>query len=101
MNKQTVVFNTISAVFGVLFSAIGILNVFWGNDSFYGLFVLTLSLIFYLPISNFIRSSTGFYIPVAVKILLGMFILWSAFGVGELFAKIKLMLQFFNTLTRF
>ncbi|HEX8367756.1 MAG TPA: hypothetical protein VF604_04240 [Pyrinomonadaceae bacterium] len=38
---------------------------------------------------------TGFSIPGMgiVKILLGIFILWAAFGVGELFDKIDLMME--------
>lgn len=95
MTKQAMVLNIIGVVFGVLFSAIGLLNIFWGNDSFYGFFVLALSLIFYPWISNFLKKSTGFSIHMVVRILLGMFILWSALGVGELFAKINLMLQSF------
>ncbi len=38
-------------VFGDLFSAIGFVNTFWGNDSFYGLAVLTASF--------FVLSPTG------------------------------------------
>jgi hypothetical protein len=38
---------------------------------------------------------TGFTIPgmVIIKILLGVFILWAALGVGELFDKIDLMMM--------
>lgn len=95
MYKTTTFLNTISLLFGVLFSAIGIINTFWGNDMFYGLFVIGLSLIFYPPVGGIFTKVTGLDIKLWVKLLAGFFIVWSAVGVGELFDKIDLMLASF------
>lgn len=80
-------------LFGLLILAIGIINTFWGNDPFYGVFVILTSLIYFQPISGLIEQKMHFKIPPFVKIVLGIFILWSALGVAELFDKIDLMLE--------
>jgi hypothetical protein len=67
--------------------------VFWGNDPGFGAFLLLLSSVYLPPVNVMIKKRTGFSIPLAVKILLGIFILWAALGVGELFHKIDLMMM--------
>lgn len=80
--------------FGFIGCAIGMINLFWGNDPFFGVFVLFGSLIFFPPVSQRIKQITGIRIPVALKILLAAFIIWASLGVGELFDKVDLMLQY-------
>lgn len=85
----------ISWLFGILFLAIGFVNTFWGNDPFFGVFIVLLSLVYFFPVNDILRKTTGFSIPKfrLLKILLGLFILWAAMGVGELFDKIELMMN--------
>jgi hypothetical protein len=83
----------ISLLFGLLFSFIGFVNLFWGNDPFFGLFIMILSLVYYPPAQRLIESKTGFSVPGLAKIAIGAFIIWSSVGVGELFDKIDLMLK--------
>ena len=94
MNNKSIVLKLMSWIFGGLFFAIGVVNTFWGNDPGFGVFVLLLSFIYFLPVNFILKKMTGFSIPGIgiVKILLGIFILWAAFGVGELFDKINLMM---------
>jgi cobalamin biosynthesis protein CobD/CbiB len=87
----------ISWTFGILAFAIGIVNTFWGNDPFYGLFILLLSFVFFPPVTDLTKKWTGQAIPGWIKILLAAFILWSSLGVGELFDKIDLMLTSLNS----
>jgi len=101
-NKSTVIVNdnptildVISWVFGVVVFAIGIVNSFWGNDPFFGVFIILLSFIYYPPVTVLLKKLTGFNIPRFIKIVVGVFILWAALGVGELFDKIELMRQSF------
>lgn len=68
---------------------------FWGNDPLFGVFIFLLAFIYFPPVHTFIKLKTGISIPVTVKIILGIFILWAALGVGELFNKIELMQHFF------
>ncbi len=96
MKKQSIFLNTISVLFGILFSIIGLINTFWGNDFFYGLFILGLSLFFFPPLGERFTKLTGMKITSWMKILIGFFIIWSAVGVGELFDKVDLMLASFN-----
>lgn len=93
MTDKLNVLNLISWLFGLAVFAIGVVNTFWGNDPGFGVFILLLSFVYFLPVADIIKKLTGFSIPRMgiAKILLGVFILWAALGVGELFDKIDLM----------
>jgi len=75
----------------VLFSTIGIVNCVVGNDPEFGVFILLLSLLFYPPLRLVFQQKTGWTIPSFVLIVLGLFVLWSSLGVGELLDKIKMI----------
>ena len=91
LNATSLVGNIISWLFGTVVFAIGFINTFWGNDPGFGVFIIVLSFIYFPPASALFKKITGFAIPLIVKIILGVFILWAALGVGELFDKIELM----------
>ena len=93
MNNTLSVENIISWVFGAAVLCVGIINMFWGNDSLFGVFLALLSLVYFLPVNAILKKIVGFTIPKmgVVKIVLGLFIIWAAVGVGELFNKIELM----------
>src|SRR5687767_15668061 len=95
MDNQSTVLNITSWIFGIVFFAIGVVNTFWGNDPAFGVFILLLSFVYFLPVNAILKKITGFSIPGMgiVKILLGVFILWASLGVGELFEKIDLMMK--------
>ena len=80
-------------LFGVLFSAIGLINCFVGNDPEFGIFILFLSVLFYPPFQELFQKKTRWSIPSFVLIVLGVFIFWASLGVGELFDKIALLLE--------
>jgi hypothetical protein len=92
-NERSIVLTIISCLFGALFFFIGIINTFWGNDLFFGIFILLLSLIYFLPVNTILKKTLGLTLPKMglIKILVGIFIIWAALGVGELFDKIELM----------
>ena len=98
MNNKTIVLKVISWVFGIVCFAIGVVNTFWGNDPGFGVFLLLLSLVYFLPVNDILKKVTGFSIPRMgiAKVLLGVFILWASLGVGELFDKIHLMRMALN-----
>lgn len=93
IHNKPVLGNIISCFFGIVFLAIGLINTFWGNDPGYGIFIVLLSFLYFPPVTAFIKKILGISIPLAVKIILGVFIIWTALGVGELFDKISLMLR--------
>jgi hypothetical protein len=82
-------------IFGIVVVAIGLINLFWGNDAGFGLFLLLLATVYFPTFNVYLHRWTGFSIHWMVKIVLGLFVLWAALGVGELFAKIDLMLKHF------
>lgn len=83
-------------LFGLAVFAIGIINMFWGNDFGFGVFLLLLSFLYFPPVNVLLKKRFGFSVHYLVKIFLGIFILWAALGVGELFDKIDLMLMDFS-----
>lgn len=85
--------NIIGWLFGILVLAIGLVNTFWGNDPGFGIFLVLLAFVYFPPANTLFRKWTGRSIPLVAKILLGVFIIWAALGVGELFDKIDLMLN--------
>ena len=78
-------------LFAVLFSAIGLVNCFVGNDPEFGVFILLLSLMFYPHLRLVFQQKIGWTIPSFVLILLGLFVFWSSLGVGELLEKIIIL----------
>ena len=85
----------LSLFFGLLFSFIGFTNMFWGNDPYLGLFIFLVSFLYYLPVLDFARNKIPPNYLFMFLILMGIFILWSSLGVGELFDKIDLMINNF------
>lgn len=100
INDKLNVSNIISWLFGSAVFTIGMVNMFWGNDPGFGVFILLLSFVYFPRLHAMFRQKTGLAIPGIVKVLLGIFILWAALGVGELFDKIDLMMDISNGLCR-
>lgn len=96
--EPTLVGKIISWLFGLGVLAAGIINCFWGNDMGFGIFLVILSFIYFLPVNEIFKKLFGVSIPKLrlLKILLGIFIIWAAFGVGELFDKIEMMQKDLN-----
>jgi hypothetical protein len=95
MKNKSVFWDVISWMFGVIVLAIGLVNIFWGNDPFFGVFIALLAFVYFPPVNSLLKKITGIRIHFILKILLGLFILWAALGVGELFDKIDMMLMEF------
>jgi hypothetical protein len=93
INDGAIAMNIISWIVGIVFLGIGIVNTFWGDDTGFGVFIVLISFVYFLPVNAILRKMTGFSIPGIriVKVLLGIFIIWAAMGVGELFDKIELI----------
>ncbi|MEI9946448.1 MAG: hypothetical protein WDN26_19785 [Chitinophagaceae bacterium] len=95
INKPSITLNIISWLFGTAVLAAGIINTFWGNDPGFGVFLIILSFVYFLPVNAILKKITGFSIPRMglFKIVLALFIIWVTLGVGELFGKIDLMMK--------
>ena len=92
-NEITLAGKIVSWLFGFAVLAAGLVNTFWGNDTGFGIFLVLLSLTYFLPVHGIFKRLTGYNIPGirGLKIILAVFIIWAALGVGELFDKIELM----------
>jgi hypothetical protein len=84
--------NLAAWVLGLLFALIGLINVGWGNDQVYGLFIMSLAAVFFPPVRQQIFIRTGKRVPVWLLVVTGLFIVWSSVGVGELFDKVDLIM---------
>lgn len=92
MKKESDILYLIGWLFGIAVLAAGTVNLFWGNDPGFGAFLLLLSLVYFPPVNALLRGRAGFSVPGIAKVALGVFIVWAALGVGELFDKIDLMM---------
>ena len=96
MSARSLSIKIFGLLFGILLFLIGVINLFWGNDPGFGLFIMILSLIYFEPINRLIFRVTSYKMHWIIKVLIGLFVLWAALGVGELFDKIDLMLSDFR-----
>jgi hypothetical protein len=78
-------------LFGLAAMSAGFLNIGWGNDPEFGIFVALSSLAFFPPSVSLWARLTRWPLPTWLQWLLGFFLTWAVLGVGELFAKIALM----------
>jgi hypothetical protein len=88
--------NLIGWIWGMIFIAIGVINIFWGNDQYFGILIVLLSLMFLPPFNAVFTELTGRTIPRVIKIAIAIFIAWAALGVGEIVAKVDMMLESFS-----
>jgi uncharacterized membrane protein len=89
--KNRVFTISLNFIFGLICSFIGFVNCFWGNDPFYGYFITLLSLIFYIPLFHVMIEMIKPNVMVVIRVIIGLFIVWSSLGVGELVSKVELM----------
>jgi hypothetical protein len=93
MRGKEILFKAGGWISGVLFLLTGLINTFRGNDPAFGAGIAVLPILYFPPVNALIKEKTGFRIHIAVKIVLGLLILWAALGVGELFDKTGMMLR--------
>jgi hypothetical protein len=69
--------------FGILFFTIGVLNVFLVHPV-PGVFYLLVSFAYFPPVNAILKERFGFTIPLVVRIILGLAIVWFTLGVSDL-----------------
>lgn len=83
ISTMSAVFNIVSLILGIVFFITGVLNAALVHPV-PGVFYLLLSLV-YLPATNtFLKKRFGFSIPLSIKIIVGLVILWATLAVGDL-----------------
>jgi hypothetical protein len=105
MGILSVIGKLISGIFGIAVFAAGIINTFWGNDPFFGIFLIFVSIFYFLKVDTLITLtkkittlSIGPALAIVVKVLVGIFVFVATLGVGELFDKIDMMVAYYNSL---
>ncbi|HER40615.1 MAG TPA: hypothetical protein ENO10_05290 [Salinimicrobium catena] len=73
----------ISWFFTLVFLTLGVMNLILVHPV-PGIFYLLFSCIFLPPLTTFLKSRTGVSIPLWIKILLALIILWGTLAVGDL-----------------
>ena len=82
-NPNSAVSSIISWMFGVAFFAIGVLNLVLVHPV-PGIFYLLLSFVYFPPANAILNERLGFSIPLVVKIILGLVVVWFTLGVSDL-----------------
>ncbi|HJW16523.1 MAG TPA: hypothetical protein VJ499_05365 [Flavisolibacter sp.] len=83
MKTQASILSMGSYIAWVIVAAIGILNLFLVHPV-PGIVFLTLSMLYFPPSSRFFQRLIGTAIPLGVKIILFVIILWFTLGVSDL-----------------
>ena len=86
----------IEILFGMVFSCIGVINVFWGNDPVYGFSIILISLLYYPPFNSFIEYKIKRNYLNWIKLIIGILIFWTSLGVADLYDKINLMINYLS-----
>ena len=86
----------IEILFGIVFSCIGVINLFWGNDSVYGFSIILISLLYYPPFNSFIEYKIKRNYLNWIKLIIGILIFWTSLGVADLYDKINLMINYLS-----
>lgn len=72
-----------SWIFCVVFAVIGVLNMVLVHPV-PGIFYLVLSVAYAPPVEALTRKEFGFLVPLPVKIVAGLIVLWATLAVGDL-----------------
>lgn len=92
MTNRTIAINLLGRICCILFSAIGVVNMFRGERSIIWCSpVCILSLVYYPPLHELFSKLTGYRIRRVLKVALALFLFWASIGVGKLFNKIDLL----------
>ncbi|HSF44682.1 MAG TPA: hypothetical protein VLA58_01685 [Chitinophagaceae bacterium] len=83
MNNTIPFASTAGWIFGLLLVVIGVMNLFLVHPV-PGMVYLLLSLIYFPPVTAWLKEKYRVRIPVFVKILLGVFIMMFTLGVSDL-----------------
>nr|WP_294934784.1 hypothetical protein [uncultured Flavobacterium sp.] len=83
MEAKITAFNISGWLFGLVLITIGIANLFLVHPV-PGIVYLLLSLIYFPHINELLKEKFGFTIPLAVKIILGIIIMWFTLGISDL-----------------
>jgi hypothetical protein len=83
MNNNSNVLKIIGWLFGIIVLTIGVLNLFLVHPV-PAVVYFFLSFVYFPPANAVLRKSFGFPIPLAVKIVLGIFIIMFTLGVSDL-----------------
>ncbi|MBF9251947.1 hypothetical protein I2I11_01445 [Pontibacter sp. 172403-2] len=83
MDKTLNIGSTFAWAFAVVLLVIGVLNLFLVHPV-PGIIHLLLSFVYVPPANALLKKRFGFTIPIAVKIMLGIVIIWFTLGVSDL-----------------
>lgn len=105
MRTLSVAGKIFSWLFGTAVIAAGLINTFWGNDPFFGIFLIIVAVFYFLKVETLVTItkkvttlSIAPWAAVLIKVLVGIFVIVAVLGVGEIFYKIDMMLADYNSL---
>ena len=81
--SDTAAFRLISRVFGVVFVALGLLNLLLVHPV-PGVFYLLLTVLYFPAATSVLEQRLGLTIPFGIRITVGLVVLWGTLAVGDL-----------------
>jgi energy-coupling factor transporter transmembrane protein EcfT len=83
MNDKSILWNITSLIFWLVFFTLGILNVFLVHPV-PGVIYILLSLIYLPPYNEYLKAKFRFSIPILLKVILAILVLWFTLAVSDL-----------------
>lgn len=83
MKNNAIALQVSSWIFAAVLLTLGLLNLALVHPV-PGIAYLLLSCLYLPPVSSFLTKKTGFPVPPAVKIILGIVIIWFTLGISDL-----------------
>lgn len=81
----------LSIFVGCLLLSIGFVNLFWGNDPFFGMAICLASTLYFFPVANQVSCMVEPKWWRWILTILALLILWASLGVDDLEGKLELM----------
>ncbi len=70
--------------FGFLVITVGFINLRYGNDADFGLFLIVVSFFYFPPVQLLLKTRFGLTIPVWIKIVCAVLLIWVNLAVGAI-----------------
>jgi len=83
MKNDSKSWNTINWIFFIVFVLIGVLNIIFVHVV-PGIIYILISIVYLPPTNKFLKKKFGFSIPIVMKAILAVLVLWFTLGVGDL-----------------
>jgi hypothetical protein len=84
MTQTLSISKILGSLFGLLTLTLGVMNMARGNDFEFGVLLVMVALVFFVPVTEFVKRKLGVTVPIWFKIVLALLIVWVNLAVGAI-----------------